>query len=95
MENIYVQFEGMVSQKTVGIPVGRNCAPLIADLFLIRYDRDFMSNTYKSKQFDLVDMFKANLSSYKPPYLFNIVVYRDPGHYAFIFSMCIDPRVHS
>ena len=34
MENIYVQFDGMVYQQIVGIPMGTNCAPLIADLFL-------------------------------------------------------------
>ena len=33
MENIYVQFECMVHQQIVGIPLGTNCAPLIADLF--------------------------------------------------------------
>ena len=42
MENIYVQFDGMVYQQIVGIPMGTNCAPLIADLFLYCYERDFM-----------------------------------------------------
>ena len=32
MENIYVQLEDRVYQQTVGIPMGTNCAPLIADL---------------------------------------------------------------
>ena len=34
MENIYVQFDCMVYQQIVGIPMGTNCAPLIADLSL-------------------------------------------------------------
>ena len=34
MENIYVQFDGMVYQQILGNPMGTNCAPLIADLFL-------------------------------------------------------------
>ena len=42
MENIYVQFDGMVYQQIVGIPMGTNCAPLIADLFLYCYERDFV-----------------------------------------------------
>ena len=33
MENIYVQLEDIVYQQ-IGIPMGTNCAPLIADLFL-------------------------------------------------------------
>ena len=57
MENIYVQFGGMVYQQIVGIPMGTNCAPLIADLFLYCYERDFMSNLQKSKRFDLIDKF--------------------------------------
>ena len=54
MENIYVQFEGMVYQQIVGIPMGTNSAPLIADLFLYCFERDFMSNSHKSKQYDLI-----------------------------------------
>ena len=46
----------MVYQQIVGIPMGTNCAPLIAaDLFLYCYERDFMSNLQKSKRFDLID----------------------------------------
>ena len=57
MVNIYVQFDGMVYQQIVGIPMGTNCAPLIADLFLYCYERDFMSDLQKSKRHDLIDMF--------------------------------------
>ena len=52
-----VQFYGMVYQQMVGIPIGTNFAPLIADLFLYCYERDFMSDLQKSKRFDLIDMF--------------------------------------
>ena len=37
--------------------MGTNCAPLIADLFLFCYERDFMSNLHKSKHYDLIGMF--------------------------------------
>ena len=57
MENIYVHFGGMVYQQKVGIPMGTNCAPLISDLILYCYERDFMSNLQKSKRFDLIDKF--------------------------------------
>ena len=57
MENIYVQFEGMVYQQIVVIPMGTNCAPLIADLFLFCYERAFMSYLHNFKQYDLIDMF--------------------------------------
>ena len=51
-----MQFEGMVYQQIVGIPMGINCATLIADLFLSCHERDFMSNLHKSKWYDLIDM---------------------------------------
>ena len=52
-----MQFDGTVYQQIVGIPMGTSCAPLIADLFLYCYDRDFMSDLHNSKRFDLIDMF--------------------------------------
>ena len=57
MENIYVQFDGMVYQRIAVIPMGTNCAPLIADLFFYCYEWDFMSELHKSKRHDLIDMF--------------------------------------
>ena len=44
-------------QQIVGIPMGTNCAPLIPDLFLYCYERDFMSNLQKSNRFDLIEKF--------------------------------------
>ena len=72
MENIYtyVQFEGMVYQQIVWIPMGTNCAQLMADLFLFCYERDFMSNLHKSKQYDLIDLF--NDTTRYLDYIFNI-----------------------
>ena len=57
MGNIYVQFEGMIYQQIVGIPMGTNCAPFIADWFSFCYERDFMSDLHKSKQYVLIDRF--------------------------------------
>ena len=61
MENIYVQYESIVNQQIVRIPMGTNCAPLIADLFLFCYGRDFMSNLHKSKRGDLIDILTTPL----------------------------------
>ena len=47
----------MVYQQTVGIPMVTHCAPLIADLFLYCYERDFMSDLNKYKRHDLINMF--------------------------------------
>ena len=52
-----MQFDDMIFQQIVGIPMGTNCAPLIGDLFLYCNERDFMSDLQKSKRFYLIDMF--------------------------------------
>jgi len=41
IDNIFVMFGGRVFQQTFGIPMGTNCAPLLADLFLYSYEADF------------------------------------------------------
>ena len=48
IDNIYVEFGGQVFQQVVGIPMGTNCAPLLADLFLYSYEADFIQNLIRS-----------------------------------------------
>ena len=43
LDNIYIIFGTKLYRQTVGIPMGTNCAPLVADLFLFCYERNFMS----------------------------------------------------
>jgi hypothetical protein len=38
IDNIFVSFGGTLFQQVVGIPMGTNCAPLLADLFLYSYE---------------------------------------------------------
>ena len=42
IDNIFVQFGGDIYQQTVGIPMGTNCAPLLADLFLYSFESNFI-----------------------------------------------------
>ena len=41
---IFVEFGGRIFQQTSGIPMGTNCAPLLADLFLYSYEAEFVQN---------------------------------------------------
>ena len=38
LDNIYIRFGTKLCRQIVGIPIGTNCAPLVADLFLFCYD---------------------------------------------------------
>ena len=58
MKNIYVQFDGMIYKRVVGISIGTNCAQLEADLCLYCYEREFMSDLHKFKRYDIIDMLK-------------------------------------
>ena len=55
--------------------MGTNCAPLVADLFLFCYERDFMMSLSHDKQADIIDAFHTT-SRYLDDIL-NINVYFD------------------
>ena len=50
IDNIFVMFGGRVFQQTVGIPMGTNCAPLLADLFLYSYEADSIQGLLKKNE---------------------------------------------
>ena len=39
--------------------MGTNCAPPVADLFLFRYERDFMLSLSDNNQTDIIEAFKS------------------------------------
>ena len=39
--------------------MGTNCAPLVADLFLFCYERDFMTSLSGIKQAEIIEAFKS------------------------------------
>ena len=44
IDNIFVQFGGRLFCQVIGIPMGTNFAPLLADLFLYSYENKFQGN---------------------------------------------------
>ena len=40
--------------------MGTNCAPLVADLFLFCYERDFMMSLSDDEQADIIDALKLH-----------------------------------
>ena len=59
LDNIYIRFGTKLYRQIVGIPMGTNCAPLIADLFLFCYERDFMTSLSDVKQAEIIEAFKS------------------------------------
>ena len=48
IDNICVLFGRRHFHQVIGIPMGPNCAPLLADLFLYSYENQFLDNMIKS-----------------------------------------------
>ena len=56
LDNIFIRFRTKLYRQVVGIPMGTNCAPLVEDLFLFCYKRDFMM----FKQANVIDAFNTS-----------------------------------
>ena len=59
------QFQNTLSRgsklyrQIVGIPMGTNCAPLVADLFLFCYERDFMLSLSEDNQSGVIEAYNS------------------------------------
>ena len=58
-----IRFGSKLYRQNVGIPMGTNCGPLVADLFLFCYERDFMKSPTKEKRYGLIDAFNSTLDT--------------------------------
>ena len=45
---ILVEFGGRIFQQTIGIAMGTNCVPLLADLFLYSCEAEFIQGLMKA-----------------------------------------------
>ena len=52
-------FGSKLYRQIVGIPMGTNCASLVADLFLFCYERDFMLSLSDNNQTDIIEAFNS------------------------------------
>ena len=54
LDNIFIRFVTTLYKQVVEIPMGTNCAPLVVDLFLFCYERDFMMSFPDDEQDDII-----------------------------------------
>ena len=59
LDNIYIRFGTKLYRQIFGIPMGTNCAPLVADLFLFCYEREFMKDHSNDNQADIIKAFNS------------------------------------
>ena len=73
LDNIYIRFGTKLYRQIVGIPMGTNCAPLVADLFLFCYERDFMTSLSDVKRTEIIEAFKSTSRYIDNPYFEGMV----------------------
>ena len=61
LDNIYIRFDSKPFRQIMGIPMGTNCAPLVADLSLFCYERDFITSLSEEKQSDIIEAFNSTI----------------------------------
>ena len=77
-------------RQIVGIPMGTHCGPLVADLFLFCYERDFMKNLSSDNQADVIKAFHLtsryldDLLNIDNPYFGGMVIQIYPFELQFI-----------
>ena len=59
LDKIYIRFDTKLFRQIVSIPMGTNCAPLVADLFLFCYERDFMMPLSVENQSEIIEAFSS------------------------------------
>ena len=59
LDNTFIRFGTRLYRQTIGIPMGNNCAPFVAGLFLFCYERDFMKSPSRENQADIIESFNS------------------------------------
>ena len=54
LDNIYIRFGSKLYGQIVGILMDINCSPLVADLYLFCYEKDFMLSLSEDNQSDVI-----------------------------------------
>jgi len=58
IDNIFIEFGGRIFHQTLVIPMGTNCAPLLADLCLHSYEAEFVQELLRKGEKKLAQSFK-------------------------------------
>ena len=59
LDNIFIRFGLKLYKQIVGIPMRTSCAPVVADLLLFCYKRDFRLSLSDNNQTDIIDAFNS------------------------------------
>ena len=55
----FIRFGTKLYRQTICIPMGTNCAPFVAYVFLFCYERNFMKSPSRENQADIIEAFNS------------------------------------
>ena len=58
IDNIYVVCGDSLFKQVIGIPMGTDCAPFLANLFLFAFEYKWLLKKFRNKEFDTLNRFK-------------------------------------
>ena len=57
--NIYIRSGTKLYRQIEGNPMGTNCVPFVADIFLFSYERDFIMSLSAHKDAEIIEAFNS------------------------------------
>ena len=76
VDNTFVKFGGCLFLQVTGNPIGTNCAPLLADLFLLSYESQFLDSLVRSGHRRLARLFNSGYLGYLG-YIDDLIVFNN------------------
>ena len=83
IDNIFVKFGGHLFRQVIGIPMGTNCVPLLADLFLYSDESDLLDNMIRSGRRKLDRSFNLCFR-----YIDDLIVFNNEKFWEYVKDIC-------
>ena len=79
LNNIYIKYQDTLYRQIIGIPMGTDCAPDLANLFLFSYEYQYVMNLINSNSPDIEKL------RYIYRYIDDLIVLNDDGYFNSIY----------
>ena len=79
LDNIYVKYRGNIFRQIIGVPMGTDCAPDLANLFLFVFEYKYVMNLIGTGDSDM------KLLRFVYRYIDDLLILNDNGHFNAIY----------
>ncbi len=89
VNNTFISFAGQVYKQTVGIPMGTNCAGLLANLYLYTFEFDFMERLIANNDMQMLNRFVHTCR-----YIDDVLAIDNPSFHAHLYQAAGRPGIY-